>query len=67
MLKLAVLEDGEVAGFLGDHGNDLDAGRPRANDAHPLAREVHAVKYGYTFGTPEQNAAAGIELPPFPG
>ncbi|HEY2519112.1 MAG TPA: cupin domain-containing protein [Streptosporangiaceae bacterium] len=33
-----------------------------------VARFVEtAIRYGYTLATPEQNAAAGIELPKFPG
>lgn len=34
------LEDVEVCGVLGKHGDDLDAGGPGADDAHPLVREA---------------------------
>jgi len=48
-----------------------EIGRPATDAPQPpapedLARFVEvAIKYGYTLGTPEQNAAVGIELPKF--
>ena len=50
-----------------------EIGRPATGAPQPpapedLARFLEAaIKYGYTLGTPEQNAAVGIELPKFPG
>jgi hypothetical protein len=35
------LEDGELAAFLGDFGDELDAGRAGADDGDALAGEVH--------------------------
>ena len=36
------LEDGQVADFLGDLGDELDCRGPGADDADALARQVHA-------------------------
>ena len=36
------LKDGQLADLLGDLGDELDCGRPGADDRHPLAAEVPA-------------------------
>ncbi len=47
------------------------AGRPVTHPQHPptpgdVARfTAVAARYGYTMGTPEENAAVGIEMPKF--
>ena len=48
-----------------------EVGRPFTGTSQPPSPEdaarfvATALKYGYVLGTPEENAAAGIELPPF--
>ncbi|WP_253851712.1 cupin domain-containing protein [Mycobacterium sp. 1423905.2] len=51
----------------------LDIGRPVTDDLQPRTPEEIAhfvetsLRYGYVLGTPEENAAVGIDLPPFTG
>lgn len=50
-----------------------DIGRPVTGDLPPRTPEEVAhfvetsIRYGYVLGTPEENAAVGIDLPPFFG
>lgn len=51
----------------------LEIGRPVTAELRPrtpeeVARFVEtSISYGYVLGTPEENAAVGIDLPPFSG
>jgi quercetin dioxygenase-like cupin family protein len=58
-----IITTAKLGRFFGEVGRPVNGAPPTPQD---LANFIEtAIRYGYTLGTPEQNAAVGIELPEF--
>lgn len=60
-----IITTAKMGRFFQEIGRPATGAPPEPERAAQLV-EI-AIRYGYTLGTPEQNAAAGIELPKFSG
>jgi uncharacterized RmlC-like cupin family protein len=60
-----IITTSKLGRFFQEIGRPATAAPPEPERAARLVEA--AIRYGYTLGTPEQNAAAGIALPKFAG
>ena len=62
-----IITTAKLGRFFEEIGRPVN-GAPEPPSPERLARFIEAaIRYGYTLGTPEQNAAVGIDLPKFSG
>jgi hypothetical protein len=60
-----IITTSKLGRFFQEIGRPATAAPPELERATQLVEA--AIRYGYTLGTPEQNAAAGITLPKLSG
>jgi quercetin dioxygenase-like cupin family protein len=63
-----IITTAKIGRFLKEIGRPVTGAPQSLPEPERLAQLVEAsIRYGYVLGTPEQNAAVGIELPTFAG